>query len=280
VAILSRPHNVHYYLPVVKTHCPNAKTIYDTEALWFRRYDLQLSITGRLPGWAYRYDELGMARAVDLCWVVNDIEKSILHENGVKKVVRLAHALDPIYVGEPFEARKDVLVVGGILEEDSSNEDALWWYLENCWTYACGALNCSLDVTGKNHSKRLTDNAFPNVNLMGHIDDLAPLYQSRRIFVTTTRFATGIPWKIHEAMANGIPCVISKLLADQLGVTDGKEALVAHNAKEGIDKTIRLYTDKDLWENVRREGYNLVLRDCDPKDFRAIVQATLAELFA
>ena len=96
VIICSRPHNTHYHLPVARKHLPHAKAIYDTEALWYRRYDLQMSITGRLPSWSYRYDELGMARDADVCFVVNDVEKVILEENGAKKVVKLGHALDVI----------------------------------------------------------------------------------------------------------------------------------------------------------------------------------------
>lgn len=280
VAILSRPHNVHYKLPLVRKYLSNAKTIYDTEALWYRRYDLQLSITGKLPIWAYRYDELGMARAVDLCWVVNDAEKQILEKNGVRRVVRLAHALNPIKDGFSFSGRKDVLVVGGILEEDSSNEDALWWYLDKCWPAVQSSLHCMLNVTGKAHSKRLLEYKHPSINLMGHVDDLLPLYQNQRVFVTTTRFATGIPWKIHEAMAHGMPCVISQLLADQLGVTDGREALVVNSPQEGIDKTIRLYNNSKLWESVRDEGFKLVERDCDPENFKMIVSTTLAGLFS
>lgn len=280
VAVISRPHNVHYYLPVVKKVFPNIKTIYDTEALWYRRYDLQLLITGRLPGWAYRYDELGMARAVDYCWVVNGEEKGILHENGVQRVNVLAHAIAPNYDGVDFKNRKDVLVVGGILEEDSSNEDALWWYLENAWEKVESNLKCNLNVTGKSHSSRLRNCNLTGLNLMGHVNELAPLYQTQKLFVATTRFATGIPWKVHEAMAHGIPCVISQLLANQLGVTDGKEALVCNNAAEAIDKTIKLYTDASLWASIREEGYNLVKRDCDIEKFKTIVQATLSELFA
>lgn len=278
VSIISRPHNVHYYLPIVKKTFPEIKTIYDTEALWYRRYDLQLSITGKLPGWAYRYDELNMARNVDYCWVVNAEEKGILHENGVKNVKILGHAIEPNYKGLSFEERKDVLVVGGILEEDSSNEDALWWYLENAWEKSEIALKCNLNVTGKSHSQRLKNCKLIGLNLMGHINDLTSLYQSQRIFVTTTRFATGIPWKIHEAMANGIPCVVSKLLANQLGVTDGKEALVCNDPDEAVKKTVELYTNANLWSSIREEGFNLVKRDCDIEKFKNIIQATLDEL--
>ena len=65
------------------------------------------------------------------------------------------------------------------------------------------------------------------MNLLGHVGDLVPLYESHRIFVAATRFATGIPWKVHEAMAHGIPCIISKLLADQLELVWDEEAMVA-----------------------------------------------------
>lgn len=278
VTILSRPHNVHYYLPIVRQILPAAKVIYDTEALWYRRYDLQLSVTGRLPTWAYRYDELGLARQVDLCWVVNDIEKKILSDNGVRRIVKLAHALNTISGGEPFENRKDILVVGGILEEDSSNEDGLWWYLDNCWESTHSILGCQINITGKNHSTRLRNHKLPSVNLMGHVDNLVPLYQNQKIFVATTRFATGIPWKVHEAMAHGIPCVISKLLADQLGVIEDEDALISYNAQQAIDKTVQLYQNKELWLKVRENGYKLVERDCRPENFKTIVGATLAEL--
>ncbi len=280
VTIMSRPHNVHYYLDVVKKYLPASKIIYDTEALWYRRYDLQLSITGKLPNWAYRYDEIGMARIVDMCFVVNNTEKAILEENNVNKVRRLAHALDINQDGLPFESREGVLVVGGILEEDSSNEDALWWFLENCWENIQIQLKCKLNITGKHHSTRLKNCNLAEVNLMGHVNDLSLLYQNQKVFVATTRFATGIPWKVHEAMSNGIPCVISKLLADQLNAIDNVDAMVANNATEAIEKTVKLYSDSELWNKIRENGFKLVKRDCDPEDFKQIISASLSDLFA
>lgn len=278
VAIISRPHNMHYHMPVVKETQPQAKIIYDTEALWYRRYDLQLSITGTLPGWAYRYDEIGLARQIDMCWVVNHEEKKILEENGVAKVRVLAHALDVHEKGLKFEDRKDVLFVGGILEQDSSNEDAVWHYLSNAWEKVRVGTGAKMNITGKASAPRLVNHTFNDVNLMGHVGNLVPLYEQQRIFVAATRFATGIPWKVHEAMAHGIPCVISDLLAHQLGVTSGKEAMVAKTPEEFVSKSIKLYTDECLWERVRQEAFELVKRDCDPEKFKGIIEASLTEL--
>ena len=280
VAILSRPHNVHYYLPKVKRHLPNAKTIYDTEALWFRRYDLQLSITGRLPGWAYRYDEIGMALSVDLCYVVNNEEKIILESHGVKKVIVLGHSLDIDSNGLPFQERKDFLVVGGYLEEDSSNEDALWHYLQNAWDYVHADTQSHLWITGRATAPRLLAHAqnTPSLTLMGHVPSLPELYQKHRVFVASTRFATGIPWKVHEAMAYGIPCIISPLLQKQLGVTDGVEALVAYNNREYVEKSQLLYQDENLWNQIRQNGFNLIRKDCCPDKFKNIIQLSLNNL--
>lgn len=280
VVFMARPHNVHYYMPAIKKVLPNSKYIYDTEALWYRRYDLQLQITGRLPGWAYRYDEIGLARQVDLCFVVNDTEKKILEDNGIKKVIRLAHALELNKNGVPFSERKDLLVVGGKLEEDSSNEDALWWYLENCWSSVWNNIDCDMEVTGLVCTNRLLNNQFGHVNLLGHVNDLIPLYEKKKVFVAATRFSTGIPWKVHEAMANGIPCVISKLLADQLGLTEDKEAMICNTPQEFINKTILLYQNQEVWERTREEAFKYMERDCNLEDFKNLIQSTLSELVA
>ncbi len=278
VTIMSRPHNVHYHLPILKRLFPDSKIIYDTEALWFRRYDLQLSITGRLPGWAYRYDEIGLARQVDMCWVVNDTEKTILEENGVKLVRKLAHSLDINPAGAPYEDRKDLMFVGGKLEEDSSNEDALWHYLENCWSSAWEQLQCDFNVTGEASTTRLLKNQFGHVNLMGHVNDLIPLYQTQRVFVAATRFATGIPWKVHEAMAHGIPCVISRLLGNQLGFTNDDVAMVCDTPQEFVAKTILLYQDKPTWEKLRQNAFDYVADDCSPEKFKNVIATSFEAL--
>lgn len=280
VAIMSRPHNVHYYMPKIQKLFPKTKLIYDTEALWFRRYDLQMSITGHLPHWAYRYDELGMAQKVDLCFVVNDEEKEILHSHNVKKVIKLAHALEVRMNGKTFEDRKDLLVVGGKLEDDSSNEDGLWWYLENCWEKTRCELDCGLSVTGVVGTKRLKENTFSNVNLMGHVDNLAVLYDSHKIFVASTRFATGIPWKVHEAMANGIPCIISRLLGDQLKLTDDSIAMIANTPEEFVEKAKILYNDRDKWNQMRENAFDYIQDECCIDKFKQILRATLEELLS
>jgi O-antigen biosynthesis protein len=68
-------------------------------------------------------------------------------------------------------------------------------------------------------------------------------------------------------MAHGVPCVVSKLLADQLEVTDGEEALVGADAEQLVERVTRLYRDRRLWRRVQQGGLRFVER-YDPDAMR------------
>ena len=70
----------------------------------------------------------------------------------------------------------------------------------------------------------------PRVTLIGTVGDVMPLYQQHRVFIAPTRFAAGLPYKLHEAASFGLPAVTTSLLAGQLGWTDGKDILAADPA--------------------------------------------------
>ena len=58
------------------------------------------------------------------------------------------------------------------------------------------------------------------------IDDIRPFYNQARLFVAPTRYAAGIPHKVHEAAAYGLPIVTTSLIAQQLGWKHETELLV------------------------------------------------------
>jgi len=98
----------------------------------------------------------------------------------------------------------------------------------------------------------------------GDLKDLRELYESRRVFVAPIRFGAGIMLKIVEAMAAGLPCVVSAIGAHGLGLTDGQEALVARSDDEFVDKTVRLYSDPQLWSGIRKGGLDFVEKNFSP----------------
>jgi glycosyltransferase involved in cell wall biosynthesis len=111
--------------------------------------------------------------------------------------------------------------------------------------------------------------ADARVVLPGPAADLAPRQATARVFVAPTRFAAGIPHKVHEAAASGLPTVATGLLCRQLGWRAGAELLVGDTPGEFAHCCAALYRDDTLWSKVRKSGLDAVARDCDPDRFRA-----------
>ena len=105
----------------------------------------------------------------------------------------------------------------------------------------------------------------PRVALIGAVDDLEALYGAHRIFIAPTRFAGGIPFKVHEAAAHGVPVVASELLCRQIGWTDGAAILSGgtDDAARFADQVVALYQDEALWTSVRGEALRRIETEND-----------------
>jgi glycosyltransferase involved in cell wall biosynthesis len=87
--------------------------------------------------------------------------------------------------------------------------------------------------------------------LLGQIPDLTEAYNGARVFVAPHRYAGGIPTKVLEASAHGLPCVVSELLAKQLGWNHGREILSATVPAEFARLVVDAYLDEALWTRLR-----------------------------
>jgi len=266
--IISRPHNMFFHMHKIRKLYPKAKLIYDMEALWYKRYELQQQITGKMPAW-WKYDEIKMAKEADLCIVVSKQEKNILLKSNVKNITVLGHTLTPKYNKIKFNERVNYLMVGGNMEEESSNEDAVWWFINECWKDE----KSNLVVVGKKTSPRLSESN--NVKFIGFVKTLTKYYENCRVFVAPTRFSAGIPLKVYEAMANGIPCVISKLLATQMNILDGSCALIAETKEEFIKSCHSLYENEILWNKLKNNSYKLIIKNCNIQKFKTKLKSII-----
>ena len=111
--------------------------------------------------------------------------------------------------------------------------------------------------------------------MKGRLETLDGLYRDSRVFIAPTRFAAGIPHKVHEAAAHGIPAVVTPLLARQLGWRHEREVLIGDSPESFAEQCLRLYRDADLWERISAAAREAVARDCSEERF----QKTLEKLF-
>ena len=110
------------------------------------------------------------------------------------------------------------------------------------------------------------------------MDDLTPLYAQSRIFVAPTRFAAGIPHKVHEAAASGLPCVVTPLLAEQLGWVACRDVLVGSSPEDFAKACTKLYMEIDVWTDIRDSALQAVNRDCNPLKFAATLDTLYGDV--
>jgi GT2 family glycosyltransferase/glycosyltransferase involved in cell wall biosynthesis len=274
--LVSRPHNMKMIKPILEAHpdwFEETQVLYDAEAIFVTREITFRQLTGsplsteeaeRLLG-----DEMALAACADRVVSVADSERPIFEKHGIQHVHVLGHTLLPQPTPRKFDARSGMLFVGAIHEEASPNADSVIWFLEEILPRIQRTLGSDIRLTiaGVNKSDRVKQLAGPNVRITGHLPDLTELYDMSRIFIAPTRYAAGLPHKVHEAAARGLPIVATPLLATQLGWQDGDTLFAGSDAASFADKCVELYTDEEKWIALRNAALKRIQVECSEAAF-------------
>ena len=170
-----------------------------------------------------------------------------------------------------FEGRQDLLFVGRLAGSASysPNVDAVRWFAAEVMPALDRLIGADYRVhlVGWVESPEVQSLASHRIVIHGVVEDLRSLYEQCRLFVAPTRFASGIPLKVIEAMSEGIPCVVTTLLAEQLNASEAALA-IADGASHFAEACARLYTDAVAWEAIRDGGFAHVARAFSPFAFK------------
>lgn len=286
VAIVSRPHVMQAFseaMPALPGFTRRTALVYDAEAIYAPREAARAAIAGR-PMSAEREQkalaaELELACMAPMVLAVSRPEAERFRAAGHADVRVLGHAIEAAPSPAGFDERRDLLFVGRLLEPDSPNGDSVRWFVTEvmpvldtligtAWTlHLAGAVDAGL-------ARAL---AGPRVSFLGKVDDLAPVYAQARVFIAPTRFAAGIPTKVVEAAAYGVPVVATPLLAEQLGWADGAQLLSGADAAGFAAACGRLYREPALWSQVREGALARVRADHEPGAFVATMRGILQD---
>ncbi|TWH46000.1 glycosyltransferase [Sporomusa sp. KB1] len=243
------------------------KIIYDAEAIWAIR-DIQNSkIQKKLLSEkeaARRIDtEVALAKVADTVLAVSKQEAQYFKNAGHNDVHVLGHALAANPTSKKFEERENILFVGQLEDDGSPNVDSVMWFTNKVLPLINAGCQerIKLYVIGKNGANTLQKINSSDVVLLGAVDDLTEWYNNCRIFVAPTRFAAGIPLKVLEACAHGIPTVLTPILGKQLNWRHEQEALVGETATKFAEQCQRLYNDKKLWQRIGGNSINRIVTD-------------------
>ncbi len=270
--LVSRPHNMKRVAAVIGEYAPQAPCVYDAEALFSLRniYKARIKKTDMTEELFQKElrREISLMKDARTVIVTSSYEHNIVSEQIRHPNIRIwGHAIEPHPTPQAFGGRRDILFVGGFAGHDS-NEDAVLTFLETVFPLIRKKLSCKVVIIGAQPTSALRRLASRSVIFMGHVSDVGRYYSTSKLFVVPNRYAAGISWKLCEAMAAGVPSVVSRLISDQNQLKEDVHALVASQPQEFADKVIALYTNEDIWNGVRENGLAYIRTNCNPSSMR------------
>jgi glycosyltransferase involved in cell wall biosynthesis len=141
------------------------------------------------------------------------------------------------------------------------NEDAILWFSRNVWIRLKTEMpNLKLYIVGNQPTERVrvlaqTD---PNIIVTGFLNDVRPIIWNAAIFISPLRMGAGVKNRILQALAMGKAIVASPATVDGVGVTDGRQVLIAQNEIEWFSKCLALLRDDRERERLGKEARQYV----------------------
>jgi glycosyltransferase involved in cell wall biosynthesis len=161
------------------------------------------------------------------------------------------------------------------MTDPSPNSDAVRYFATQVLPLVRQEVDCQFYIVGTNRIKAIWNLESEFVHVAGRVEDLTPYYNRSRLFVVPTRYSAGIPLKLLEASAHGLPAVVTPLTASQLGWRADHDLLVGYDPEDFARKVIDLYTSQDLFETLRHNALQRIRREYSPAYFRSTLENIL-----
>lgn len=257
---------VHFDHPHTALSWPQIRRMQPQARLVLDAHNVEAEIVERLAESAPRWQRKGLrwqagrirdlerelARHMDLVLTCSDKDAAAFREMGARKVRVVPNAIPPL--SAPLVAhRKDVVFVGSL--DWRPNADAAALLAKEIWP-RCRALlpGARLVIVGRNPPLHVQALASHDVLVMGSVPSVQPYLDSAFATAVPLRAGSGTRIKILEAWAAGVPVIASRIAAEGLPYTDGRDLILAEEPGEFARALVRLWRDRTLAEELATEG--------------------------
>ena len=287
----SRPHAMELLSEILESS-PGLRrdlsVIYDAEAFYSLRELSRIGLrTGAVDARDFECDkiigqEVAYAQGAQAIVSVSQAEAQEFIGRNCANVHILSYGVATRPGPTSFAQRTGLLTVGPLHEEESPNTQALRWYLEEVVPFIKEYVEDAtphLSVIGKCSVTLPWMERAQDVSFLGVVRDLAPEYDRHRVFIAPTCFGAGIPLKVIEAAAAGLPVVCTTLVAQLLGWNHGVELMVADNELTFATYVLELYGNEELWQSLRRNALERVQKEYSLERFLQNLQGVLESVY-
>lgn len=256
------------YLPDIRAARPSARIVLDqhnVESDFFRQFaERQKGPKGLVAHVEYRSSlafEKHALKHVDAVVAIS--------EDDARRFEKLANVrAEVVPMVMPFERKKrpkvttpNVCYVGNLRWHP--NVAGLDWLCQEVWPLVRAKVpEATLEIAGIGLKPDASGVLavppawkVPGVEVVGFLEELEPLYTRSVGMLAPVFGGSGVRVKMLEGFRAGMPIVTTSDGAFGLPLENGKEALIADDAKTFADHVSRLFTDAALRDRLRDGGY-------------------------
>lgn len=239
----------------VRRYAPRAKLVLNNADLHFLR-ELRAAMAAgdaklKERAFATRDAELAVMRKVDLVLSYNTVEHAVIqsHNADSTRVMTCPWVVEMPASVAPFESRRGIAFLGGF--RHPPNLEAMRYFADQVMPeLRKRAPEIVLTVFGSHIDEEVRALEGPNLRVHGYVESVTEVYQTARVFIAPLVSGAGIKGKVISALAHGIPCVLSEIAAEGIGLREGYEALIARRPAEWVEAIISTYSDRDRWQRM------------------------------
>jgi GT2 family glycosyltransferase/glycosyltransferase involved in cell wall biosynthesis len=249
----SRPDPTRFFFQELQRAFAEVPVIYDTVDLHFLRLKRNAELTGADEDYraaiAMELNELELFERVAKVVVVSDYEIEVLKPKVKTPISLLPNVhLAVDYIPGP-NTRDGLLFVGGFAHQP--NEDAVNWFITEIFPQVLmSAPETKLRIVGSGIPNWLLELAHSNIEVLGWVPDLTPIYAQTRVCIAPLRYGAGVKGKVGEAMSHGVPMVVTTIAAEGMGLIHNKHTLIADEPAEFAAGVIKLLQDNKIWQQL------------------------------
>lgn len=260
--VISRPHNFAAKYKLIRKRLPHAALIYDAEALFYTRIELQADVESDPAKKASLLEEATRSRAWEERLV--SFADAAVFISPAEAALMQPHCKGPVHVVEPwlanvapsapsFGRRNHIgLVAAWAAGAGSPNADGLIWFAREVLPRVVAKVpGCRLLVTGGNPPEDVLRLEGPDVEFVGMVPNLDDFYDRVRAVISPTRFGAGVKIKTVEALQHGVPVVATREASRGLEPSAFDALHVSDDPAVFADMLVSLLTDELAWSVTR-----------------------------
>lgn len=200
---------------------------------------------------------------VDLCLTVSNNDLHYLKKiSPYSEFLTIPTSVEPVSEKVEYDKVENSIIFTGVMFY-KPNVDGIIWFCSKVFPLIKKRVpNAKLFIVGKGPVKKVKklfqDDA---VTIAGEVADIGPFYRNSKVAVVPLKLAGGTSTKALEAMAYGLPVVMTRSVARSMGIHIYGNLAVAENAKDFAEKVILFLREKSLWELYSERAMRTIQRD-------------------